>query len=275
MEIHVSEPKALLELLKQHFPDSSNNTLRTWLEKERILVDGRVVKKGSEVIQKGQIVTLGQKAVFIKGDMRILHEDAHLLVVYKPEGLLSVATDHDMTISAHEILKRRANGRMVYPVHRLDRETSGILVFAYSEKARDGLKKLFFDHSIDREYNAIVEGILPQKQGRWESYLKEDANFVVRSAKQGKLSITHYEVLAETKTHSLMRFRLETGRKNQIRVHCKEAGHPIAGDKKYGAATNPASRLCLHACRLGFVHPATQQPMHFEIPLPAAFDKLF
>ena len=199
-------------------------------------------------------------------------------MVYKPEGLLSVATDSDLTISAHEILKRRTDGRMVYPVQRLDRETSGIMVFAYSEKARDGLKKLFHDHTIDREYSAIVEGVLKEKKGSWESYLKEDNNYVVKSTsspEQGKWSVTHYEVLAETKTHSLMRFRLETGRKNQIRVHCKEAGHPIAGDKKYGAATNPASRLCLHACKLGFVHPVTELPLLFEVPLPEAFHKVF
>src|ERR1700722_4500633 len=108
MEITIAEPITILALLQKHFPESSNNTLRTWLEKERVTVDGRIVKKGNQLLQKEQILAIGQKTNFIRGDMRIFHEDAHLVVVYKPEGLLSVATDYDLTVSAHEILKRRS-----------------------------------------------------------------------------------------------------------------------------------------------------------------------
>ncbi|MBI2743238.1 MAG: RluA family pseudouridine synthase [Chlamydiales bacterium] len=278
MKITITEEISLLELLKKQFPDSSNNTLKSWVEKERITVDGRVAKKSNQIVRVGETVEMGQKAHFINYDVRIFHEDAHLVVIYKPEGLLSVDTDTDATISAHEILKRRAPSPKVYPVQRLDRETSGIMVFAYTEAARDGLKKQFEEHSIEREYSAIIEGTLAEKKGVWKSYLKEDSNFFVRSTHsedEGKLSVTHYEVVQEAKGRSLMRFRLETGRKNQIRVHCKEAGHPIAGDKKYGATTNPAKRLCLHACKLGFIHPITKQSHSFSIPLPDAFFKLF
>jgi 23S rRNA pseudouridine1911/1915/1917 synthase len=278
MKIEVTEQTTLLELLKKHFPDSSNNTLKSWVEKERFTIDGRVAKRTNIGLQKGQEVVFGQKAHFINYDVRIFHEDAHLVVIYKPEGLLSVATDNDLTISAHEILKRRAPSPKVYPVQRLDRETSGIMVFAYTEEARDGLKKQFEDHSIEREYSAIVEGILPEKSGVWKSYLVEDSNFFVRSIASpelGKESITHYEVVKESSKFSLMRFRLETGRKNQIRVHSKEAGHPIAGDKKYGATSNPAHRLCLHACKLGFTHPITGQVMSYSVPLPDSFFRLF
>lgn len=278
MKMLVEEQISLLELLKKHFSDSSNNTLKSWVEKERITVDGRVAKKSNVILQKGQEVVFGQRAHFINYDVKIFHEDPHLVVIYKPEGLLSVATDTDLTISAHEILKRRAPSPKVYPVQRLDRDTSGIMVFAYTEEARDGLKKQFEDHSIEREYSAIVEGVLAEKSGVWKSYLVEDSNFFVRSTSSpalGKESVTHYEVVKESKKFSLMRFRLETGRKNQIRVHSKEAGHPVAGDKKYGATSNPANRLCLHACKLGFTHPISGLKMSFSVPLPDAFFHLF
>jgi 23S rRNA pseudouridine1911/1915/1917 synthase len=148
------------------------------------------------------------------------------------------------------------------------------MVFAYTQSAREALQAQFQAHSIDRTYVGIVEGILPEKKGSWQSYLIEDPDYFVRSANVGKLSITHYEVIREMRKLSLMRFKLETGRKNQIRVHCSEAGHPLTGDEKYGAKTNFAKRLCLHASKLGFIHPTSGKKMEFEIPVPDVFDKL-
>lgn len=276
MQFIAQKQTPLLPLLKQLFPESSMNTLRSWLEKERVMLDGIVVKKAQHLVQQGQALSIGQKAPFLDQGVKILYEDSHLTVIYKPEGLLSVATDFDQTISAHEILKRRFHNQKVYPVQRLDRETSGVMVFAYSENARDGLKALFEEHTIEREYLAIVEGVLTQKRGTWTSRLVEDSSYYVRSTRSrtGKLSTTHYEVVSETTTHTFLRFHLETGRKNQIRVHCKEAGHPIAGDQKYGAKTHLSKRLFLHAHKLGFVHPMTQELLTFTVPLPEAFHPL-
>ena len=151
------------------------------------------------------------------------------------------------------------------------------MLFALSEKAYEILKKTFEEHDIVREYTAIVEGHLPDAQGVWESYLYEDENYVVRETSdltRGRLAITHYEVLQTNKFYSLVKFTLETGRKNQIRVQCKAAGHSIVGDLKYGAVRNPIRRLCLHARWLAFKHPITGKEMQFESPLPKEFKKL-
>ncbi len=213
---------------------------------------------------------MGRRAKVIFDDLKILYEDRDLVVIDKPAGLLSVATDFELGRSAHSILKRRFHRPHITPVHRLDRETSGLLVFAHSDAARLGLKAQFEEHSIKREYRAIVYGILPEKKGTFESYLSEDARYFVRSGDpdRGKLAITHYEVIEQRKEQSVLRVFLETGRKNQIRVHLSEAGFPIVGDKKYGNEDDQAPRLYLHALELGFIHPVTQKELHFHSPSP-------
>lgn len=274
MKFVVEKEKSLLELLGEQFPDSSKTTLRSWLEKGRVCVAGRVVKKGNARVEAGREVVLRQKTHILDLGIEVLYEDEHLAVIYKPEGVLSVATAFDRTKTAHEVLKRRFHSQRVYPVHRLDRETSGVMLFAYSEKGREGLKKQFQEHSIEREYLGIVEGKLEAKRGVWESFLQEDPDYFVRSAETGKKSITHYLVQKEKGNYTLLLFKLETGRKNQIRVHCYEAGHPLAGDKKYGAVSNPLKRLCLHAHTLGFVHPVKGEKMRFSAMLPEEFYKI-
>lgn len=275
MKIICEEESSLLEILQKHYPDSSKSTLRGWLAKERICLEGKIVRLANHSVKAGECIEVGQRVQFLRGDLRLLYEDAHLVVIVKPEGLLSVATDFKNTC-AHAILKRRAEQK-VYPVQRLDRGTSGVMVFAYTQSTREGLQEQFKAHTVEREYAGIVEGKLEQQTGTWKSYLVEDADYFMQSTQssdEGKFSVTHYSLLKQTQTHALVRFRLETGRKNQIRVHCSEAGHPIAGDEKYGAKTNPAKRLCLHAYKLGFVHPVTQKKMQFEIPLPESFHKV-
>lgn len=264
----------LLESLILLSPDSSKNTLRSWVEKGRVSVGGRVIKKANHLVQKGEEIAVGKRPTFIDQGIEVLYEDKDLVVICKPEGLLSVATDFDKEFTAHTVLKKKFYTQRVYPVHRLDRETSGVMVFAYSEAARDGLKKLFHDHSIQREYAAIVDGIPNETIGKWESFLEEDEAYVVKSSTTGKLAITEYEVISRSSRFSLLKLTLQTGRKNQIRVHCKEAGHPIIGDKKYGSFKNSAGRLCLHARKLGFVHPVTGKNLSFEAPLPESFHSL-
>ncbi len=266
MELFSTQTQSLLELLRTGYPSSSNTTLRGWISGGRIEMDGKRISRANFLVKSGQCVRVGPRAKIVQGELKILYEDNDLVVIDKPEGLLSVATDFDQTRSAHSLLKRRFHRPRIYPVHRLDRETSGLLVFAYTESAREGLKKLFNEHAVIREYRAVVHGILPDLKGTFHSYLKEDASYFVRSVDKGKLAITHYQVLKKKKNKTLLKLHLETGRKNQIRVHLSEAGFPIVGDSKYGI--DKADRLYLHALELGFTHPVTKKSMHFYSPCP-------
>lgn len=269
---------SLLEFIQQLAPDSSKSTLRSWLAAGRVLVSGERIERGNTRVFPGQEVIIGSKPVFIRNAIRIVYEDKEVVVLEKPAGLLSVETDFEKELTVHAILKQRLKGRQVFPVHRLDRETSGIMLFAYTEFSRDALKDQFEQRLIDKTYMAVVEGSLTPPQGTWQSYLEEDSFYRVSStidAERGKLAITHYNVIKSNRRYSLLNLKLETGRKNQLRVHCADAGYPIAGDSKYGAGTDPADRLCLHAHRIVFGHPRTGKSFIFESPAPLSFTKLF
>lgn len=277
MKTVCQQEEKLSDLLQKIAPESSKSTIKSWVLEGRVQVNGRAVRQPHHLVRIGAKVSVGKKHHYLKEDVQVLFEDRDLIVLYKPEGLLSVALDKGNAISVHEILKRRATG-MVYPVHRLDRDTSGVLVFAYTEKARDHLKKQFFSHSVKREYVAVVEGEMKELKGKWESHLVEEANLsmrVTKNEKQGKRAVTHFKVAQVRNNRSLLRIRLETGRKNQIRVHVSEAGHPIIGDKKYGGHKSPIGRLGLHAESLGFIHPRTLKSMQFNIKCPDSFINLF
>ena len=212
----------------------------------------------------------------------LLHEDAEVIVVDKPNGLLSMGTERDKTRTAHSILNdyvRRGNPKSrnrVYIVHRLDRETSGVMLFAKSEAA-----KVFLQDDWDntnKRYLAVVTGHLAQPAGRISSYLTENAAFHVYSTQdpaQGRLSQTDYTLIKEQRGLSLVRIDLLTGRKHQIRVHFSEKGHPILGDDKYGRAGGPTSaNLALHAYALDFTHPVSGLRLHFQTAIPALFTRL-
>jgi tRNA pseudouridine32 synthase/23S rRNA pseudouridine746 synthase/23S rRNA pseudouridine1911/1915/1917 synthase len=275
MKHTATKQNSLLDILQEMSPDSSKNTLRGWLQSGRVSVDKQRNMRANTPISAGQEVCIGPKVAFLRGSIRILHEDDAIIVLEKPEGLLSVATDFENRNTVHAMLKRQYHQRRVYPVHRLDRETSGVMIFAYTEKARDQLKTQFEEHLVDKTYYAIVEGEMAEKKGKWESYLEEDDFYYVKSSYKGKLAETHYEVLKLSKNHTLLRLKPQTGRKNQLRVHCSEAGHPIVGDKKYGAMSNPIKRMCLHAQKIAFAHPITQKRLTFSAPLPDNFNRLF
>lgn len=274
MRILAPSTLPLLDVLAILAPESSKTTLRSWVEQGRVLIEGAKVKKTQLIVSQGQEVCVGPRKQFAPEGIEILYEDREFIVIHKPEGLLSVDTVFEKQLSAHTILKRRFS-QTVHPVHRLDRETSGVMVFAYSERAKEHFKEIFYHHDIEREYIALVEGVPSTPSGTWQSYLVEDPTYVVRStsSSEGRLAITHYEILKAGKRSALLRLRLETGRKNQIRVHCKEAGHPIVGDIKYGAQTNSIGRVALHAHKLGFVHPVTKKKLSFQVPFPESFMK--
>lgn len=277
MKYQAPRDLSLLEALAEMSPESSKTTLRSWLKDGRISVNGASEKIGSRKIKKGQWVEVGRKLPVIGDNIRVLYEDNYIVVIEKPQGLLSVAADFDTKNTAHAFLKANYRPRKVYVVHRLDQETSGVMVFALTHEAYENLKKMFEKHEMERSYIAIVEGKIEEPSGTWESLLYEDENYVVHVSNdpaRGVRAVTHYEVENCTKRLTRLRLTLETGRKNQIRVHCQAAGHSVVGDKKYGASINPIKRLCLHASLLAFPHPITQKPMRFISPVPKIFDSL-
>jgi len=277
MKYIVSVEISLLEALSQAAPDSSKSTLRSWLKQGRVLVDGEVVKPATTLLKQGQTITLARRERSIESGLKILYEDRHLVVIDKPSNLLSVSTAFEEGDTAHAILKRNYRPKKVYVVHRLDQDTSGVMMFALSEEALAKLKTVFEKHDIERKYDAIIEGHLVEEKGTWESYLFEDENYVVHETedkKKGQLAITHYTVIGKSKKRSWLDVTLETGKKNQIRVHCESAGTPVVGDKKYGAQSNPIKRLGLHAHFLSFRHPITGKTMRFESPPPESFYRL-
>lgn len=277
MKRFVEKEGGLLEALHGVFPDSSRTTLRSWIKGGRITVDGRSVDRADSMLKVGQLLAVSPRCQFLRGSLKVLFEDEAIVVVEKPSGLLSVATDAGGVINAHEILKRRDSRQRVYPVHRLDRGTSGVMVFAYSEKARDHLKKQFAQREIGKVYYAVVSGkVLDPLEGIWESFLEEDKRFYVKSTRseKGKQAVTQYQVVSALKKapfYSLLQLRPMTGRKNQLRVHCSDQGIPIVGDEKYGSLVDPIGRLCLHAQELSFVHPILRKKMTFSLPVPESF----
>lgn len=207
-------------------------------------------------------------------ELRILHEDRDVLVINKDAGLLTMSFRPDERRTAEEVLNhylRKGNPRSaarVYLVHRLDRETSGLLVFAKSSRAQVRLKETWAE--TEKEYAAVVQGKLAEKSGILTTQLQEDEDQFVRVVDdpgKGRLAQTKYEVLWETPRASGLRVWLVTGRKNQIRVQFAHIGHPVLGDRKYGPASG-GGRMALHARRLRFPHPHDGQPMEFEAPLP-------
>jgi 23S rRNA pseudouridine1911/1915/1917 synthase len=212
---------------------------------------------------------------------QIVFEDASIIVVDKPTGLLTVATETEQSKTLYAALRERANSKRpsekIFIVHRLDREASGLLVFAKTMEAKDRLQDQFKDHSAGRRYIAVVDGQVQPNDFTIRSYLSENKAYRVYSTpnkKMGKLAITHIHVLKRNAKTTLLEIRLETGRKHQIRVHLAERGNPIIGDKSYGNGSNPIRRLALHGTDLELRHPATGTLMHFDSKYPKAFDAL-
>lgn len=274
MEWTVEEEENLLSSLGKKYPDSSKATLKKMVAEGRVVVDNGVATSPLHPLMKGQKVKVLAKKSFLEGDVKLLYSDKDIAVVDKPYGLLTVATDFQAEKTMHALLKRHFPNARVFPVHRLDQDTSGLLVFALNEVARDFLKEEFEKRRPKRRYLAVVEGGPDPSEGVWRSYLREDANYVVRNTSdqtEGKLAITHYKTVKKGRSFSLLELKLETGRKNQIRVHCQMAGVPVVGDKKYGSTKNPFYRLMLHAFELTLNHPKTGKSMKFESAVPEEF----
>lgn len=254
----VDEASTLLKFLKEKLSTFPAGKVKSFLEHRQVMVDGVITTQFNMPLQPGQTVTvLPDGSGALKSPLEILYEDKYLVAINKPTGLLSVPDD-EKSKNAYQLLKQ-SRQTPLFIVHRIDRDTSGVLLFAKSKEIADALQENWGERTILREYKAICEGLLEQKKGTCKSRLKENSTHRVYSGRggDGKPAVTNYEVLSENSQYSLLRVWIETGRKNQIRVHLSELGHPIVGDKKYGAQKNPIGRLGLHASALHIKHPVT------------------
>ncbi|UCH45166.1 MAG: RluA family pseudouridine synthase [Nitrospiraceae bacterium] len=248
-------------------------------------VNEKAAQGYDHLLQKGDKVSVRKekresKVVKPLG-IKIIFEDEDLIVIEKPAGLLTIASETEKTKTAYyqlnEVLKRRSprTGERIFIVHRLDRDTSGVMVFAKNEKVKRTLQEGWKE--VEKRYYALVEGRPAKKEGWIRSRLSETKSlkvYIDPHSEGARLSETRYQVIKAGGEYSLLDILLETGRKNQIRVHLSGIGHPVAGDKKYGAKTNPIARLGLHSYRLLFKHPVTGKPLRFESKLPASFNRL-
>jgi 23S rRNA pseudouridine1911/1915/1917 synthase len=271
---------SLLDALKLLVPGASNRTLRQMLSQGRISVNGKLCVIASQSIHSGDVIEMGPRraAAKIAGGVDILYEDGDIFIVHKPAGLLTVATIDERERTAYAYLRRHLKQhnpkQKLFIVHRLDRFVSGVLVFAKSEHVQSVLQDVFSRHDIQRKYWAIVEGVVKKNEGTIRSHLAEDRNLRVHSTKdpeKGKAAVTHFRVLQRFSKLTSLEVILETGRKNQIRVHLSEMGHPIVGDRSYGSTQNPLGRMGLHAFHLGFAHPVTGKPLLFQTDPPPEF----
>ena len=268
----------LSDRLAALYPDASRRQVGRWLEASRVRVNGVVVRRGDARVGAEDRVQLGAPpARPFPAPLRLVHEDDDLLVVDKPAGLLTIATDRERQRTAYRMLREYVldRGRRVFIVHRLDRETSGLLVFAKSYDAKRKLQAQFEARTVERVYHAVVEGVVREQEGTLTSRLAEDRALRVRPARgrAGRAAVTRYRVLERSRATTRLKLARVTGRRGQIRAQLAAAGHPIVGDAAYGSRLDPLRRVCLHATRLAFVHPRGGR-VSFESPTPRAFARL-
>jgi len=288
--IQVHTGTTLLPLLMEKYCNT-RTAAKSLLSHRQVMVNGSVQTRHDTPVQTGDTVTIisGKGNIELRHPkLRLVYEDGHIIVVEKKPGLLTVPTHQggqEMTVmSILRAYVRKQNPRAgVFVVHRLDRETSGLLVVAKTAEMQEYMRTYWKQLVTRRTYVAVAEGIFKEREGQIRSWFTEDKrNAMVYSSPTddgGDLAVTNYEVVkqSEEKQLSLVELNLETGRTNQIRVHLASQGHPVVGDRKYGHGneSSPIDRLCLHAKVLEFIHPATEQKVHFETPVPKEFLGIF
>lgn len=284
-ELTAEEETTLLPFLLTQVRGKSRNAVKNLLTHRQVLVDGHVTTRHDAVLQPGSVVTLLPPESAAPADLPfpICYEDGDLLAIEKPAGLLSVASDAERQRTAYcmvtEALKVRDPAARLFVVHRLDQDTSGLLLFAKSRDVKERLQENWDTLVKERGYLAVVAGRPPEGQGVVRSWLKETRTHLVYSVeapcKDGKEAITEYQVVRSSEDYALLELFLQTGRKNQIRVHMKDLGCPVVGDRRYDGPKSPIGRLCLHAHRLTFTHPVTGQVVTLKSRKPRDFNRLF
>jgi 23S rRNA pseudouridine1911/1915/1917 synthase len=271
----------LIDRLAALYPGASRTTLRKWLAAGRVRVRGEVARRAETPVAATEHVQLGAPPPpEFPAPLRLIHEEEQFLVVDKPAGLLTIATERERDRTAYRLLAdyvqgqaRAGRGPRLFVVHRLDRETSGLLVFAKSGAAKGALQAQFKARRVERLYVAVVDGRVEADEGRLESFLVQDRSLRVRASRdtlRGKEAVTLYRVLERRRDSTVLELGLQTGRRGQIRAQLSELGHPVTGDAAYGSRRNPVRRICLHATRLGFIGP-DGRPRRFDSPPPPEF----
>lgn len=272
----------LLDFMTVSFPEFNRTRIKSLLKYGQVRVSGCLTPKHDTPVETGGQVEVNLTrpfATFRHPRLSLVYEDNDILVINKGYGLLSMGTDSahkDVTAysALRDYVKRQHPSNKVFIVHRLDRDTSGLMMFARNEEAKEAMQHNWNNMVLERNYLAVLEGVLEEDSGVVRSHLDENSRFEVYTTHvkgKGKLAVTRYKVLARGQGYTLVRFSLDTGRKNQIRVHAADLGHPIVGDRKYGASASPIHRLALHAASLKFVHPVTRRLMEFSLPVPSRF----
>lgn len=279
-EVH--EESELLPFLLNCYQGKSRNYVKALLSRGQVTVGGIRITQFDTKLTPGQRVEVRVNSTnYKKLPFPIVYEDEDLIVIDKPAGMLSISTDKEREITAYHTLTEYVRGEnlgsRIFVVHRLDRETSGILLFSKSEKAKIALQEKWSELVIHRGYLAVVEGHVDVPSGEIRSWLKQTRTLLVYSATMdgdGKEAVTNYRTIQSGENYSLLDISLQTGRKNQIRVHMKDIGHPVVGDRKYGAKTDPLKRVALHANLLILHHPHTGELMKFETAMPRVFSSI-
>lgn len=271
----------LLDFLIASMPDRKRTGIKQFLAHNQVAVNGMPTRQFDTPLKQGDKVEVNltrEFRVFYNRRLKLVYEDEHILVVNKGYGLLSMGTDKIKEGTAYSILREYVKWHdprnKIFIVHRLDRDTSGLMVFAKTVEAKEKLQHNWNNMVLERKYLAVVEGVVEPAEGEVRSYLAENSRFEVYSTdnpEEGQLAVTRYRTLKSGGGYSLLEVSLDTGRKNQIRVHMKDLGHPIAGDRRYGAGSSPIHRMALHAQTLRFVHPVTRKEMSFATPVPVPF----
>lgn len=285
IEFLVEEESLLLDYLLTHIENKSKNNIKSILSRGNVLIEGVVTTKFDKKLKVGQRIVINLSQIHDnshKSILDIIYEDDEFIIINKPAGLLSISTDSEKDNTAYNMVrnyvKQKDSKSRIFIVHRLDRDTSGVLMLAKNESIKLALQDKWDKIVTIRGYMAVVEGKVKQPSGTIKSWLKETSTLLVYSSFKegdGREAITHYKKIKETDKYTLLEIRIDTGRKNQIRVHMKDIGVSIVGDKKYGATTDPLRRLGLHANILEFTHPITRKVMHFEAKTPTKFLSMF
>lgn len=280
----VEEPSEVLKFLFEKMPNRSKKSVKGILGRGQVLVNGKPTTQFNDPLKEGDQVQIEKSTAKHHADIRglkVLHEDDDIIVIEKDAGLLSIASEKENRYTAFRLLSdymQTVNPKnRIFIVHRLDRDTSGVMIFAKNKMVQKKLQDAWDETVSERTYVALVEGSV-KKGGTITSYLSEDKTLKVHSSNNennGKKAITHYKVIKAIRGFSLLQINLSTGRKNQIRVHMSDLGHPIVGDKKYGARTRPIKRLGLHAHAIAFKHPNTGKKVRFESKVPDSFTLMF
>jgi 23S rRNA pseudouridine1911/1915/1917 synthase len=278
LSFRVTQPTELLPFLFASQPETKRTKVRQALKLGQVLVNEVVTTQFNALLKPGDVVSIRSDKISreksrLPKRMKIFFEDEHLIIIEKPENMLSIASEAEQEETAYAYLTdyvRAKNAKnRVWIVHRLDRETSGLMVFAKTPQAKSLLQTQW--DKAEKRYLAIVEGVMPKDKGTLYSYLNETNPYRVFSAprsQETREAITHYKVLKRGQNRTLVELTLQTGRRHQIRVQLADEGFPIIGDKKYRAKTDPAHRLGLHSHFLSFSHPITDEKLSYESPLP-------